>query len=62
MKLLRSAIVKRTSCRRADRAPERCPAGGGLLGGKDPTGRFRSTQSIDFRNGRRCRGSHEPRL
>src|SRR5262249_26584575 len=26
--------------RRADRAPGRCRAGGGLLGGKDPTGRF----------------------
>src|SRR5262249_8264044 len=27
------------SRRRADRAPGRCRAGGGLLGGKDPTGR-----------------------
>src|SRR5436190_1643495 len=26
--------------RRADRAPGRCRAGGGLLGGKDPTGRL----------------------
>src|SRR5207244_2552743 len=26
--------------RRADRAPGRCWAGGGLLGSKDPTGRF----------------------
>src|SRR5262245_19149025 len=29
-----------TSPRRADRAPGRCRAGGGLLGGKDPAGRF----------------------
>ena len=32
--------MKKTSPRRADRSPERCRAGGGLLGGKDPAGRF----------------------
>jgi hypothetical protein len=31
---------EKPSTRRADRAPERCRAGGGLLGGKDPAGRF----------------------
>jgi hypothetical protein len=29
-----------TALRRADRAPGRCRAGGGLLGGKDLAGRF----------------------
>ncbi len=32
--------MKKPSPRRADRSPERCLAGGGLLGGKDPAGRF----------------------
>jgi hypothetical protein len=32
--------MKKPSPRRADRSPERCRAGGGLLGGKDPVGRF----------------------
>ena len=32
--------MKQPSPRRADRSPERCRAGGGLLGGKDPAGRF----------------------
>src|SRR5882672_7472008 len=32
--------MKRHRFRRADRAPGRCRAGGGLLGGKDPAGRF----------------------
>ena len=36
------------SSRRADRAPGRCRAGGGLLGGKDPTGRF-SYRDISLR-------------
>src|SRR5262245_34644203 len=32
--------MERHRCRRADRAPGRCRAGGGLLGGKDPAGRL----------------------
>lgn len=38
--------------RRADLAPGRCRAGGGLLGGKDPTGRFlpRVSQRCEVRN------------
>src|SRR5262249_20454825 len=35
--------------RRADRAPWRSPAGGGSLGGKDPTGRL--LRSSDHRSG-----------
>src|SRR5260370_29278611 len=35
------SIVMVYRLRRADRAPGRCRAGRGLLGGKDPTGRFR---------------------
>src|SRR5262249_43439711 len=33
--------------RRADRAPGRCWAGGGLLGGKDPAGRFFLPEEIE---------------
>jgi len=39
----RSAVTIKNTTRRADRAPGRCRAGGGLLRGKDPTGRFFST-------------------
>ncbi len=43
--------------RRADRAPGRCRADGGLLGGKDPTGRFVSSsgKTDSNRRSRRCR-------
>src|ERR1041384_637302 len=37
--------------RRADRAPGRCRAGGGLLGGKDSTGRFQRTRSVVVQDG-----------
>ena len=40
-----SAIEWRDIVPGADRAPGRCRAGGGLLGGKDPTGRFSSIAS-----------------
>src|SRR5262249_58348122 len=44
---------RRQRRRRADRAPGRCRAGGGLLGGKDPAGRLRfGSQSP--RAGRGC--------
>src|SRR5262249_25623708 len=33
--------------RRADRAPGRCRAGGGLLGGKDPPAAFRPSQVVE---------------
>src|SRR5262249_35296594 len=35
-----------TSPRRVDRAPRRCRAGGGLLGGKDPAGRFLASSPL----------------
>src|SRR5262245_25429101 len=38
--------MSRHRSRRADRAPGRCRAGGGLLGGKDPTGRFCSARTV----------------
>src|SRR4051794_10167441 len=47
-----------TSPRRADRAQGRCRAGGGLLGGKDPTGRFAFLEGASSLRGRA--GSQEP--
>ena len=43
--------MKKTSPRRADRSPERCRAGGGLLGGKDPAGRFALVVVTSVMNG-----------
>src|SRR5271157_2878199 len=42
--------MKKPSPRRADRSPERCRAGGGLLGGKDPAGRFLSVGELTNRS------------
>jgi hypothetical protein len=40
--------LKGQRCRRADRAPGRCRAGGGSLGGKDPAGRL--LQNVPYQN------------
>ena len=41
---------------RTDRAPERCRAGGGLLGGKDPAGHFALGVVISMMSGFAARG------
>ncbi len=43
--------MKKPSPRRADRALERCQAGGSLLDGKDPAGRFALVVVTSLRNG-----------